>query len=149
MNVFLHRRSQTRNHPSKPGDQGFTLIEVMVATAFFLVVLGAILGLQVRAVQMLQSGRNLERATRLLNDMGDLMQVLPAARVQQFVDNKTGTAFSIEGAAAAAGTQEAFFYLFVDMIPSAATFKQLNLQVKWQEKAESRAIFSNLLVDLP
>lgn len=134
---------------TKASVRGFTLIEVMLATAFFLAVIAAILNLQVKSAQQMSDSRDFERGVNLLNDIAELLQVLPADKVQQVTDNKAGVAFAQNGAPLPQSDPRVFYRLYADMVPAVATLKQINLLVQWEQRTEKRSIKSNLLVNLP
>ena len=131
--------------------RGFTLIEVMVASAFFIISLTAIFSLHVSASKMTAGARNFDVGTSILLNMGELIQVLAPQDVQTLLTTANGKGYDRNGIPLSGPGANAFFTLNTSVIQSNGTYKHLILKVTWTESgaASPHAITTDTLVNLP
>ena len=131
--------------------RGFTLIEVMVASVFFVISLAAIFTLHVNASGMMVRAKGFDAATSILLNMSELIQVLAPQDVQTLLTTANGKGYDRNGIPLPKGSSGAFYTLNTSLIPGSGTYKHLTLKVSWKESgsASPHAITTDTLVNLP
>lgn len=137
--------------PKSASDSGFTLIEVMIASIFFVIVTGAIYQLQVAGSINIARAQTYEKATSLLMDIQELIQVLSPQQIQSLLSTANTIAYDRQGQVTQASSPTAFFTLSASIIPSSDTYKHMAVTMSWQDVglAGVRQIVTDTLVTLP
>ena len=144
------RRFVSRQHAQRM-QRGFTLIEVMIASVFFAISITAIFTLNARASKTMIESRNYDRATSLILNMSELVQVLAPAQVQTLLATSNGKGYDINGNPLKNSSKNAFYTMNMSIIASSGTYKHLMFKVTWTDPGTTKphVVTSEALVNLP
>ena len=128
--------------------RGFTLIELMLATAIFISGVAAILGLHLNATQIIARARNYDRATSLLLDAGELLQVLTPEQLQLVAAAWANQGYSATGELVPVAGGQVFYTMAASTLQVNGSLGHLTITISWQDPgvATTRTITSDALV---
>lgn len=118
--------------------RGFTFVELMYASAFFLFGLTGLLTMDAAATKQIAQAQHQMRATSLAGNTAALCALMPLPTLRA-ISSAQSLGYDAEGALMSAGGSNAFYVLSVNALSNATGGLDVRVQVDWQEPSTGAA----------